>query len=138
MKLNILAFAAAAVCAVACVQPRSQESFCKEAPYKYEVAVADTAAAYDMSFYAVIGEAAPGVMTLESYAPMAIEVTWTAPSGQSCSETVYMEVDGCGTLVQKYRTGVKMPEPGSWSFEAKLDGTPKHFQGLGFIFEKQQ
>ena len=62
-----------------------------------------------------------------------LRVSWTAPSGESFYETVYMEkVDSHGVR-ELYRSGVVPAEYGEWKLNVRPVDPVKDFLGLGLI-----
>lgn len=132
-----------------CNEPRSAEQYCTEPPYAFTLAFADTLTHYDISFYTA-GSAVRGprhYMTKSrsgaaSTAISAVRLVaiWTAPSGASSSETVYLPLDG-KTVEYPYRSGLVAPEAGEWKLEVSASAVSGYSEasplnGLGVILTK--
>lgn len=125
---------ALALLAVACEQPDSTEEFIKAGDaerglYSFVVALDDSLCTYDFSFYTRIDR--PEAKS--SLRPMELSIVWNSPSGQTASETVYMNP---AVVCEKYRSGVSPKETGTWRINVRIVNEPKGLRGLGLICER--
>lgn len=115
----------------ACTRPDSFEKFVRvdQAPaglFSFPVDLSDSLSTYDISFYTADY---PGRDTTG----LELQVVWVGPSGQSASETVYMDV---GKGRELYRSGVSMAEPGEWRLDLRVRDVPEGFRGIGIICKR--
>lgn len=111
----------------ACVRPDSVEIFVPAAKaadgvYIFDFEMADSLATYDISFFT-----RNDGNVLDS---LPLKVMWLSPSGESLSETVYMDPL---KVTEKYRSGVRPDECGSWRLCVRPVVEGKGFRGLGII-----
>lgn len=112
---------------VSCVRPGSVEIFIPAAKaqngvYVFDFEMADTLSTYDFYFYTRVD--GPRLDSLP------LKVMWLAPSGESLSETVYMDPDA---VMELYRSAVMPAEAGDWRMCVRPEGVGKGFRGLGLI-----
>lgn len=110
-----------------CVKPRSFEEFipsskAADGVYVFEFEMEDTLSTYDFEFYTRVD--GPQLDSLP------LKVMWLAPSGESFSETVYMDPS---MLVEPYRTGVQPSQAGLWRICVRPGTSSGAFRGLGMI-----
>lgn len=116
--------------AASCSQPLSKEQFIRSdgsGEYSFSVELADTLAAYDISFFSAIDRPLFQPDTLRSFP---LQVVWRSPSGRYFSETVYYPAD---SLKARYRSGLVPSEGGEWTLSVTIRPEPKGFRGLGVI-----
>lgn len=112
---------------VACVKPVSTEMFIPAAKaqagvYVFDFEMADTLSTYDFYFYTRVDD--PQLDSLP------LKVMWLAPSGESFTETVYMDPTA---LKELYRSGVRPAEAGDWRICVRPVGVGEGFRGLGLV-----
>ena len=110
-----------------CVKPDSVEIFIPSAKadggvYVFDLALADSLSTYDISFYTRV-DGAP----LDS---LPLRVMWLSPSGNSFSETVYMDTS---KETEVYRSGISLYEYGDWRICVRPGVENRGFRGLGII-----
>lgn len=114
----------------ACSRPSQTEMFIRAdkadgGVYSFPVEMTDSLASYDFWFYSRLFSGSIGNLELR--------VSWTAPSGESFYETVYMEkVDSHGVR-ELYRSGVVPAEYGEWKLNVRPVDPVKDFLGLGLV-----
>ena len=93
--------------------------------YSFPVDMDDSLATYDFWFYSRLAAGRKGNLELR--------VSWTAPSGRSLYETVYMgNLDSRGER-ELYRSGIVPAEYGEWRVNVRPIDPGKDFLGLGLI-----
>ena len=112
---------------VSCVKPSSFEEFipsykASDGVYVFKFEMEDTLSTYDFEFYTRVD--GPQLDSLP------LKVMWLAPSGESFSETVYMDPS---LLVEPYRTGVQPSQAGVWRICVRPGTSSGAFRGLGLI-----
>ena len=113
-----------------CSAPDSVETFLRtsettDGKFVFELDLSDSTATYDIWFYTRVDSPARANLRLRP--------EWTSPSGQTFSETVYMNPGGKGGAKELYRSGVRVKEPGIWTLNVGVGDFPKRFRGLGLI-----
>lgn len=117
----------------ACARPAQTENFIRsdraeDGVYSFLVDMTDSLATYDFWFYSRL--AAGRKSNLE------LRVSWTAPSGRSLYETVYMgALDSRGER-ELYRSGIVPAEYGDWRVNVRPIDPGKDFLGLGLIYKR--
>ena len=110
-----------------CVKPASSEKFIPAAKaqagiYVFDFEMADTLSTYDFYFYTRVD--GPQLDSLP------LKVMWVAPSGESFTETVYMDPTA---VMEPYRSGVRPAEAGDWRICVRPVGVSGGFRGLGLV-----
>lgn len=113
-----------------CARPAQTESFIRadgaeDGVYSFPVDMTDSLATYDFWFYSRL--AAGRKSNLE------LRVSWTAPSGRSLYETVYMGALDSRGVRELYRSGMVPAEYGEWKLNVRPVDPGKEFLGLGLI-----
>lgn len=110
-----------------CVRPVSTEIFipsskAEDGVYVFDIEMSDSLSTYDISFYTRVD--GPQLDSLP------LKVLWLSPSGESFSETVYMDPSENTEL---YRSGIRLYEYGDWRICVRPDTDSRGFRGLGII-----
>lgn len=120
----------AAMLVSACAEPASREFFLLSdgtGEYRFQVAMNDSTASYDISFYTVIDRPVAAPDTLRSFP---LQIIWSSPSGRYASEEVFYPAD---SLQVRYRTGIVPSETGEWQLNVSVSPEPAGMRGLGII-----
>lgn len=131
----------AALVLLAACRPTSYEQFIRadqalEGEYVFALDLADSAAAYDLSFYTRID---PALMAAEEPShSLGLEVSWKPAASDSVflRESVYIPYGGKAGSVQLYRSGVHPSPAGEWSLSVKPNEAPKGLRGIGIICKR--
>ncbi len=121
--------------AAACSQPSSREYFQRadaSGEYSFDISMADSLAAYDLSFFTSIDKPLFRRDTLVSFP---LQVVWRSPSGRYFSETVHYPARQSRC---PYRSHVVPSELGSWNISVTLPSQPRRLRGLGIIVSGSQ
>lgn len=126
-----IVLAAAILLLASCACPESVEKFVRvdQAPsglFSFQVDLSDSLSTYDIYFYTAD-------YPHRDSTGLAIQVVWVGPSGQSASESVYMDV---GKGRELYRSGISMAEPGEWKLDLRVRDVPEGFRGIGIICKR--
>lgn len=110
-----------------CIRPSSFETFipaskAQAGVYVFDFEMADTLSTYDYYFYTRVD--GPQLDSLP------LKVMWLAPSGESFTETVYMDP---ASVKELYRSGVRPGEAGGWRICVRPLGVGNGFRGLGLV-----
>ena len=126
--LNALLSVLVSVVALAgCVRPDSFEMFvpasrAADGVYVFDFEMPDSTRLYDLYFFDRIDGNRPDSLPLN--------VMWISPSGESFSETVYMDPEKDTEL---YRSGIEPYEYGSWRLCVRPVGVDRTFRGMGIV-----
>lgn len=127
---GVFALCVALCCAAACSEPTSHETFVYSKDslsgvYSFPVEMTDSTASYDFWIYArtLSGE----IENLE------IRALWLTPSGESLSETVYMETVDSRGVRELYRSAVVPSELGEWKLNLRPVVGTSRLLGLGIV-----
>jgi len=145
LVLVLAVFAAAA----ACSRPDSTEQFVgiehreNNGLYRFTVDMSDSLATYDLTFYSRIDEGRPRMASATDFP---LSITWTAPSGQRFSETVFFAIHDnargssfySSQYRKPYRSGLVPVEPGIWEMTVQVNygRDIPGMRGLGLICKK--
>jgi len=116
----------------ACREPDSVERFLRrdavpDGLYVYTLPLTDTTAAYDFWFYTRSER--------DKLDNFRLDVRWTAPSGESFTETVYMHGITPQGSRELYRSGMVPAQAGEWRLSVRPQEADEIF-GLGLICKK--
>ena len=125
-----------ALLVLSCSQPDSYEQFirAKDAPsgvYSFDLDLSDSTCLYDFSFY--LRSDKPSLWSRAKDRPVALDIVWTAPSGESWPERVYLNSGDERGRVALYRRDCVPEEPGCWTLQVTPRDTDKGWRGLGII-----
>ncbi len=125
----LLVWALAALSACSVPEAAEGETFlrrdqAREGVYVFPLTLTDTTAAYDFWFYSRSERRAVDNLRLD--------VRWTAPSGDSFTETVYMRRVTPGGTRELYRSGMVPAQAGSWRLSVR-PAEAEEILGLGLI-----
>ena len=122
--------------ALSCSRPSSTETFLRgTGPYEFALDLIDSTAVWDISLYTRVDAAdAPSEMELCA--------TWTSPSAESLTETVYLPLSaGTSFFSQEacvlYRTAVSPAERGLWTLTFSVPEPPDGLRGLGLVVARK-
>ncbi|MBR4775835.1 MAG: hypothetical protein IK008_07035 [Bacteroidales bacterium] len=121
--------------AIACSQPSSTETFLRgPGPYEFALDLSDSTAVWDVSFYTRVD--AP-----DAPPEMGLCATWTSPSAESFTDTVYLPLSaGTSFFSQEacvpYRSGVSPAERGHWTLTVDVPEPPSGLRGLGLVMTR--
>lgn len=125
--------------AVSCREPLSSEQFIMgDGPYEFEVAMKDTAAVYDFTFYTCMDKP-EGIARASG---IVLAARWLSPSGAEAVERIELPLtDGEDDFFTRqirvpYRNGMAPVETGEWKLTITPDCVPEGWRGLGLIIEK--
>lgn len=119
--------------AASCRQPESTETFLRgPGPYEFAVDLSDSAAVWDVSFYTRVDA------VRDTLSELALSATWTSPSAESFSETVYLPLSGGTSFFSHeacvpYRSAVAPLERGCWTLTVTVPSPPPGLRGLGLV-----
>ena len=119
--------------AAACRQPASTETFVPApGPYEFALDLSDSTAVWDVSFYTRVDAAR------DTLSELALSATWTSPSAESFTETVYLPLsEGTSFFSQEacvpYRTAVAPLERGCWTLTVTVPSPPPGLRGVGLV-----
>ncbi|MBQ9477772.1 MAG: hypothetical protein IJU63_08335 [Bacteroidales bacterium] len=127
---------AALLLAAACSRPDTWEQFIRtaDAPggvYAFEMDLSDSTALYDFTFY--LRNDKTSLWTRAEDCSVPLDIVWTAPSGESWSERVYLRSGDERGRVEPYRRDCMMAESGTWTLQVTPRDTDRGFRGLGII-----
>lgn len=97
--------------------------------------LSDSTAVWDISFYTRVDAAdAPSEMELSA--------TWTSPSAESLTETVYLPLSEGTSFFSReacvpYRTAVAPAERGLWTLTVTVPFPPDGLRGLGLVVTRK-
>ena len=123
--------------AASCSQPSSTETFIPApGPYEFAVDLSDSVAVWDLSLYTRVDAVRDTLPELK------LTATWTSPSAQSFSETVYLPLSGGTSFFSReacvpYRTAVAPLERGCWTLTVTLPSPPSGLRGLGLVVARK-
>ena len=129
-RLDLLLAIMLPVCAVACRQPSSVETFLRpdqvslDGSYRFSVDMSDTTAVYDISFYTLMDGDFSGSFP--------VNVRVKSPSGRKFEDHVYWDVSDQEVL---YRKDISPCESGEWEISVYVDKL-KGMRGMGLICGK--
>lgn len=119
-----------------CGRPDTWEQFIRaaDAPqgvYTFDVDLSDSTAMYDFTFY--LRNDKTSLWTRAEDRSVSLDIVWTAPSGVSWSERVFLGSGDERGRVVPYRRDCVMAEPGAWELRVTPGDTPRGWRGLGLI-----
>ena len=122
------------LCLFSCKRPTSGELFLS-APrnsYDFPIAVEDTLAAYDFSFYTRMD----GDEHITD--PLRLDISWASPADTTYRETVYMYAGDENGKIQRYRSDVRFPAAGEWTLKVSVSPQLNGFRGLGLVWKERR
>ena len=122
-------------------RPTSYEQFIRadqapEGEYVFALDLADSTAAYDLSFYTRID---PALMAAEEPSrTLELEISWKPAASDSVflHEAVYIPYGDKAGSVQLYRSGVRPSPAGEWNLSVKPNEAPEGLRGIGIICKR--
>ena len=133
---NLLPFLSVLLLTLACSRPSSTETFLRgPGPYEFALDLSDSTAVWDVSFYTRVDAAR------DTLSELALSATWTSPSAESFTETVYLPLSEGTSFFSReacvpYRTAIAPAERGLWTLTVTVPVPPEGLRGMGLVVRR--